>query len=241
MEKNYFKCYELFHKIGKELPSELQWKYYVALMEYWLYGVEPTDTIIKSLLQWPIYSIQKTEEIRKKQSDGWKKHSWNQYTKWDTKREAQKKPVEVSGSSMEVSGTEWNKEDIEDIEVYRSNKKEINKEKSSTSLSMSELVREFECNDKLMRIFKWDIEPIKQRLSYKQSKRDRAYKTSKWFIQQMQVIVKDVQAWQPRWDIPRRFEFAVNLAMENERKWIFWDDKIEAKYQNFKSMNRTDE
>jgi hypothetical protein len=62
--------------------------------------------------------------------------------------------VEVSGSSMEVSATEWNKEDIEDIEVYRSNKKEINKEKSSTSLSMSELVREFECNDKLMRILK---------------------------------------------------------------------------------------
>ena len=240
MEKNYFKCYELFHKIGKELPSELQAKYYVALMEYWLYGIEPSDAVIKSLLQWPIYSIQRTEEIRKKQSDGWKKHSWNQYTKWDSKREAQKKPVEVCGSNMEDNGTKWNKEDIEDIEVIEDNKKEINKEKKSSTSEVSTLVSVFEQDDKLMRLFGWS-DVVKQWLEYKQSKRDRAYKTSKGFIQQMQVIFKDIQHDKPRGDIPKRFEFAVNLAMENQWKWIFRDDKIESKYQNFKSMNRTDE
>jgi hypothetical protein len=51
MENKSFKCYELFHKIGKELPSEIQAKYYVALMEYGLYGIEPEDQLIKSLLQ----------------------------------------------------------------------------------------------------------------------------------------------------------------------------------------------
>lgn len=129
MEKDYFKCYELFHKIGKELPSELQAKYYVALMEYGLYWIEPTDPVIKSLLQWPMYSIQKTNEGLKKKSDWWKNHSWNQYTKWDTKWKAQKTSVEDSGTYMEDNGTEWKKEDIEDIEVIEDNKKEINKEK----------------------------------------------------------------------------------------------------------------
>ena len=51
MQKDYFKCYELFHKIGKELPAELQAKYYIALMEYGLYGTIPDDPVIKSLLQ----------------------------------------------------------------------------------------------------------------------------------------------------------------------------------------------
>ena len=127
MEKNYFKCYELFHKIGKELPSELQAKYYVALMEYWLYGIEPSDPVIKSLLQWPMYSIQRSNEGLVKKSNGWKKHTWNQYTQWDTKWKAQKNTVEDNGTYMEDNGTQWNKEDKED---NRSNiKKENIKEK----------------------------------------------------------------------------------------------------------------
>ena len=127
MEKNYFQCYRLFHDIGKELPMELQGKYYVALMEYWLNGIEPSDPVIKSLLQWPMYSIQKTNEWLKKKSQGWKNHTWNQYTKGDTKWKAQKDTVEDSGTYMEDNGTEWNKEDKED---NRSNiKKENIKEK----------------------------------------------------------------------------------------------------------------
>ena len=83
---------------------ELQGKYYVALMEYWLNGIEPSDPVIKSLLQWPIYSIDKSNELKKKQSEWWKKHTWNQYTKGDTKWKAQSKQVEVSGSVMEDNG-----------------------------------------------------------------------------------------------------------------------------------------
>ena len=108
---------------------ELQGKYYVALMEYWLNGIEPSDPVIKSLLQWPMYSIQKTNEWLKKKSQGWKNHTWNQYTKGDTKWKAQKDTVEDSGTYMEDNGTEWNKEDKED---NRSNiKKEIIKEKKT--------------------------------------------------------------------------------------------------------------
>lgn len=74
-EKTYFKCYELFYRIGKELPVELKAQYYDALMEYWLNGVLPTDPVILSLLQWPIYSIQKSEEQKNKKSEYMK---WNQ-------------------------------------------------------------------------------------------------------------------------------------------------------------------
>lgn len=74
-EKTYFKCYELFYRIGKELPVELKAQYYDALMEYWLNGVLPTDPVILSLLQWPIYSIQRSEEQKKQKSEYMK---WNQ-------------------------------------------------------------------------------------------------------------------------------------------------------------------
>lgn len=123
--KDYFICYELFHKIWKDLPTELQAKYYVALMEYGLYGTEPNDPLIKSLLQWPIYSIQKSNEVLEKKSKAWKNHKWNQYTKWDTKWQAQKNAVEQNGTewnTMEHSGTKWKKEDIEDIEDIKENK-----------------------------------------------------------------------------------------------------------------------
>ena len=121
-------------------------------------------------------------------------------------------------------------------------KEEIKEEKKpkENELSVSNLVKEFEKNDRLMKLYGW-TDTVREWLEYKQAKKDRAYKTVKWFIQQMQVIFKDIQHWQPRGDIPRRFEFAVNQAMENNWKWIFRDEKIEAKYQNFKSMNKQNE
>ena len=74
MEKQYFKCYELFYKIGKELPTEIKAQYYDALMEYGLYWTLPTDPIIKSLMQWPIFSIDKSDELSETKSE---------YMKWN--------------------------------------------------------------------------------------------------------------------------------------------------------------
>lgn len=133
MEKQFFRCYELFYKIGKELPTELKAKYYEALMEYGLYGTEPTDPVIKALLLWPMYSIDKSDELSVIRSELWKKHKGNQYTKGDSRREAQKKSVEQNGTELEQNGT-WsirsNKKNKEDIEDIRSNNKEkINKKK----------------------------------------------------------------------------------------------------------------
>lgn len=73
--KQFFKCYELFYRTWKNLPDDLRVKYYDALMEYWIYGIEPNDPVILSLLQWAIHSIDRTDEKRKKKSERMK---WNQ-------------------------------------------------------------------------------------------------------------------------------------------------------------------
>ena len=235
MEKNYFKCYELFHKIGKELPSELQAKYYVALMEYWLYGIEPSDPVIKSLLQWPMYSIQRSNEGLVKKSNGWKKHTWNQYTQWDAKWKAQKTPVEDNGTYMEDNGTQWNKEDIEDKEEYRSNNKKENLIKEKTP-SVSELLKAYEQNELLV----WRIQnsqAVREWLEYKQKKKDRAYKSEKAFIQRLAIIVKTLDNWLPRPDIWERLSYAVNIATEKEWKDIYRTEQTELDYQSFKKFN----
>ena len=152
MEKQYFRCYELFYKIWKELPQELQAKYFVALMEYGLYWTEPHDPIIKSLMQWPMFSMDRSQEISEIRSEQWKKHKWNQYMKWDTKREAQKNPLEQNGTKVEQNGTWSNKKIIEDIEVIednRSNKKNnINKKKYLDFVYLAQ-----EEHDKLVSMF----------------------------------------------------------------------------------------
>ena len=73
--KNYFVCFELFHRTAKDLPNEMRLKYYDALMDYGLYWNEPTDPIVKSLLTWAMYSIDTSNEKRKQKSEYMK---WNQ-------------------------------------------------------------------------------------------------------------------------------------------------------------------
>jgi hypothetical protein len=76
-----------------------------------------------------------------------------------------------------------------------------------------------------------DIPLVLERAEYKQAKKNRAYKTIKWFIQQMKVNITTVRNNDMRADTDLRFRFAVNQSMENEWKWIFRNDKIEEQYQ----------
>ena len=125
-DKVFFKCYDLFLKTAENLPDELRLKYYDALLKYGLRWETPTDPLIFSLLQWAIYAIDKSDNIRIRQSNGWEKHSGNQYTQWDTKWKAQNNGLEVSGSMVEVSGTQWKKE--KEWKRMKENEKENNKE-----------------------------------------------------------------------------------------------------------------
>ena len=73
--KNYFKCFRLFLETWKKLDDSMKWKYYEALLEYWLDWIKPADPIIDALLTSAMYSIDKTDEQRKNKSE---KMQWNQ-------------------------------------------------------------------------------------------------------------------------------------------------------------------
>lgn len=99
---------------------ELKAKYYEALMEYGLYWIESDDPLIKSLLQWPMYSINRTNEDIEKKS---KAKIWNQNAKKDRTKLAN------HNKTMENNEEQW--ETIEDNakHIEERKKKEWSKNK----------------------------------------------------------------------------------------------------------------
>ena len=111
--KNYFVCFELFYRTAKELPDDMRLKYYDAIMEYGLYGLEPDDAIMRSLIAGAKFSIDLSNEKRMKKSE---------YMKWN--KNAVKNFEKVSKQrKTEQDRTEQNK-------TYE-NKKEENKKKEN--------------------------------------------------------------------------------------------------------------
>ena len=110
-QKKYFKCFELFYKTWKNLPTEIKAKYYDALMEYGLYWTEPTDPVILSLMQWAMYSIDKFEAHRKKTS---KSMEWNSNAV--DKREKHTKQIKTDANRWEQMLSDGSIEDKEEKE-----------------------------------------------------------------------------------------------------------------------------
>lgn len=122
------------------------------------------------------------------------------------------------------------------VDTPKEDPKEKPKEESNGNPTVSMLVKSYEENELLV----WKIQDtwvIRQRAEYKQRKKDRAYKSIKWFIQQLAVMVRIVENNLPRTDVAWRLQFAINQAEENEWKWIVWNEKIELDYQSFKKFN----
>ena len=113
-----------------------------------------------------------------------------------------------------------------------SNNNILSKERISTPL---ELVEAYKSDPQLPQMMK-DVSLVQERAEYKQAKKNRAYKTIKWFIQQMKVNINTVRNNDMRADTDLRFRFAVNQSMENEWKWIFRNDKIEEQYQAWRKL-----
>lgn len=179
-----------------------------------------------------------------------------------TERENDKEEYQkVCDRNREKVMKRWNKEDIQnDTTVYHSipsnttdtnsnsnnnsiiidnntnnKEKKIIKEKKTLPTPL-ELVRVYEGNDLLVRKIN-DREAVMLRAEYKQSKRDRAYKTTTWFIQQLVWAVKKIENWLPRADVWERLKFAVNIASEKEWKDIYWTEQIEEEYKSFRRFN----
>lgn len=79
-------------------------------------------------------------------------------------------------------------------------------------------------------------EHVKRWATYKQSKKSTAYKSLGGFIQQLHVYVNMVSNWSLQLDTWLRFGFALNQAIDNGRKWMVRDDKIESQYRWWKKI-----
>lgn len=114
-EKNYFKCFRLFLETWKKLDDSLKWKYYEALLEYWLNWIKPTDPIIDALLTSAMYSIDKTDEWMKKKSESM---MWNaNAVKNFEKVSKQKKTEQNRNKQKQTEENIWrNKKNIEEKE-----------------------------------------------------------------------------------------------------------------------------
>ena len=100
---------------------------------------------------------------------------------------------------------------------------------------VSELIEAYK-SDKILPQMMDDIQLVQERAEYKQQKKDRAYKTVWWFLQQLKVCITTVRHNEVRGDTNLRFRFAMNQAMEKTWKSMYWDDKIEAAYQQWKKI-----
>lgn len=181
-----------------------------------------------------------------------------QITEWENDKEEYQK---VCDRNRERVMKRWNNKDIQnDTVVYRgipqytvdtnsnsnnnsiiidnntnNKEKKIIKEKKNLPTPL-ELVRAYEENELLVKKIN-DREAVNLRAEYKQGKRDRAYKTTTWFIQQLVWAVKKIENWLPRADVGERLKFAVNIASEREWKDIYWTEQIEQEYQSFRKFN----
>ena len=113
---------------------------------------------------------------------------------------------------------------------------DLSKDKSlGGRCSVKELLEAYK-TDKILPQMLDDLKLVQQRAEYKQAKKDRAYKTVWWFLQQLKVCITTVRNKEVRWDTNLRFRFAMNQAMEKTWKSMYWNDNIEAEYQQRKKL-----
>ena len=178
-------------------------------------------------------NYEKYERICEQNRNKRKWSKWNQYTTWDNKRNNNS---ELNKTRLEQQLSTDNNSQQQSLDYDSSSKEEerknIKKEREE-KLSPTQLVKAYESNELLVKMI-WDSDTVKLRAEYKQRKKNRAYKTIKWFIQWLLECVNTVRFWEPRWDTAKRFEYAINQAEEHERKSLVWNEITENKYQNYK-------
>ena len=234
-EKFYF--FGSFRETAKTIEDPLvRLEYLEAVIRHGLGDEEiELSPLVKSLMVQTRFTLDRSKEISDSASERWKRWWAPKGNKNAVKSfENISKQANSSKNKLKQAKTSEVEEEVE--EEYK--EKEYNKlysKKKNDLPSPLELVWEYERNDMLRSKIK-DSAPVKQRAEYKQRKKDRAYKTPSWFIQQLAVMVKTIENWIPRTDISTRLQFAVNQAEENERKWIVWNDKIEQDYLSFKKF-----
>lgn len=257
MNKDKFTCFRLTYEIGKSIQDkEMRLKFYDALMEYAFDWIKTNDPNLIPLLVWPIYSIDKSNKIYEAQSEKWKLHKWNQYTVWDWKRKPSQKAI---NNPVEQNGTKWNKLEQNGTDIRSNISSNISSSSNRISLVSLEnrvigegekkkktptptpsLVQEYlEAYETspLKELVGNDEGAIKEWLVYKQNKKEM-YASSKTFLQTLKWYINLVN---PNWvrlpDIWSRLAFAIRLAIDNKRKWLFREEKQKQLYEGSKKID----
>ena len=102
-----------------------------------------------------------------------------------------------------------------------------NKKVSKNQTSVSELVEACMKDDRINTTFA--REDIEERLAYKEKKK-QLYSTVQSCIQQLVIAKRQITLGQPKLDISKRFNFAVNYAIGKGRDWIHWYEDTEKEY-----------
>lgn len=234
-EKFYF--FGSFRETAKTIEDPLvRLEYLEAVIRHGLGDEEiELSPLVNSLMVQTRFTLDRSKEISDSASERWKRWWAPKGNKNAVKSfENISKQANSSKNKLKQAKTSEVEEEVEEEYKEKEDNKLSSKKKNDLP-SPLELVCEYESNDMLRSKIK-DSAPVKQRAEYKQRKKDRAYKTPSWFIQQLAVMVKTIENWIPRTDISTRLQFAVNQAEENERKWIVWNDKIEQDYLSFKKF-----
>lgn len=234
-EKFYF--FGSFRETAKTIEDPLvRLEYLEAVIRHGLGDEEiELSPLVNSLMVQTRFTLDRSKEISDSASERWKRWWAPKGNKNAVKSfENISKQANSSKNKLKQAKTSEVEEEVEEEYKEKEDNKLSSKKKNDLP-SPLELVWEYESNDMLRSKIK-DSAPVKQRAEYKQRKKDRAYKTPSWFIQQLAVMVKTIENWIPRTDISTRLQFAVNQAEENERKWIVWNDKIEQDYLSFKKF-----
>ena len=236
-EKFYF--FGSFRETAKTIEDPLvRLEYLEAVIRHGLGDEEiELSPLVKCLMVQTRFTLDRSKEISDSASERWKRWWAPKGNKNAVKSfENISKQANSSKNKLNQAKTSEVEEEVEVEEEYKEiEDNKLSSKKKNDLPSPLELVWEYERNDMLRSKIK-DSAPVKQRAEYKQRKKDRAYKTPSWFIQQLAVMVKTIENWIPRTDISTRLQFAVNQAEENERKWIVWNDKIEQDYLSFKKF-----
>lgn len=216
-----------------------------AIMEYGLFWKEPPQKF-KLIFVNIKFILNRSKEISEERRKAWKKHSWNQYTKWDEKRnvnqEAQTNSVEQM-EQMEQNGTNGTNQNSNSLFTTTSSsnkekKESKKKERGATSdiPTVADLVTAYKNAPHLVSKVK-DEEVIRMWATYKQKKKSKAYKTTKGFLQQLVEDITTVSYWEIRYDVWERLQYAYNKAINWDNMWIRRDDKMENWFNNLKKIN----
>ena len=236
-EKFYF--FGSFRDTAKAIedPTE-RLEYLEAVIRHGLGDEEiELSPLINCLMVQTRFTLDRSHEISDSASERWKlgwAPKWNQNARknWDIVS----KQANSNKNNLKQTKTSEVEEEVEVEYIKEKEDNKLSSKKKKDLLSPLDLVWAYENNEMLSSRIR-NTDAVKHRAEYKQRKRERAYKTVDWFIQQLAVMVKTVENWIPRTDVWSRLEFAVNQAEENERKGIVWNDKVEQDYLSFKKFS----